>query len=370
MTATASNASLRRTVWAKELWKNVQDELYFTNNGMMGEDENNVVQIINDLSKQSGDTYTFGIPSVLTGAGKSGDDTLESYEEQQTSYAESIAISQIRNAVVLTGKYDEQRSAFDMRTAAKQGLTEWLVRFIEQQVFLKLGGVTVTTLTDVNGVVVGANAAWSNTPDLYPQVDTAAGSGSRYLCACATGADAMDSSDLLTPALISKAKAKAMQANPMIRPLRIDGSDYYIMFVHPRQAYDLKTNSVWTQAQREAQVRGDKNPIFTGALGIWDGVIVHSHPMVPFLDIDVVGNNFNAAGTGTDYAVDAYRALLCGREAVGFAKCKTDKAWVEKEFDYENQVGFSTSLIGGIQKIMFNSLEYGVIAVDTAATAI
>jgi len=88
------------------------------------------------------------------------------------------------------------------------------------------------------------------------------------------------------------------------------------------------------------------------------------------LDISAVGHNFTAVAAGTDFSADCFRAILCGQQAAGFAKAKNRKHGLKKSFDYGNQWGFATGLIGGIQKIMFNSKEYGVIQVDTAATSL
>jgi N4-gp56 family major capsid protein len=142
------------------------------------------------------------------------------------------------------------------------------------------------------------------------------------------------------------------------------------MFVHPWQAFDLRNNATFAQAQREAQSRGNDNPIFTGALGMWDNVIIHEHEYVPFLDISVVGDCFYGDGSETDFSADCFRALLCGAQAAVFANCKDSMQMVEETFDYKNKVGYATGLIAGIQKTTFNSKDYGVIAVDTAATAL
>ncbi len=368
MAKTASIDALRPEIWAKELFANVIDNLYFTVNGLMGASDNNIVQIRGDLTKQRGDRVTFGLTAKLSGAGVTGDAELEGQEEEIDAFSEQVAIEQKRNAVRLTGKKDEQMNVYNQRTDAKEKLSIWMQEFIERQIFLKMGGVTNTTLNDVAGVVVGGDATWSNTPDFIPDADTAAGSGDRYVNADASGAASMQSTDLITPALISRVKAKAITSTPRIRPLRIKGRDYFVLFVHPYQAYDLKQNAVWAQAMRDAERRGGENPIFTGALAIWDGVIVMEHEYVPFLDISVAGNSFRGASTGTDFAVDTCRALFCGRQAVGFAQSKNPKGWVEKMFDFENQFGVATGLIGGIQKLVFNSLEYAVIALDTAVT--
>jgi len=368
---TVSINAMRPELWQKELMKDAMDGLYFVENGMMGKDSNNIIQIKDELKKESGDTVTFGLTAKLTGAGVDGDNELEGNEEAINAYSESITINQKRFGVRLTGVLDEQKNAYNMRADAKEKLATRLQEFIERQFFLKLAGVTNPTLTDIAGTVVGADCSWSNTPDYIPDADTAAGFGDRYLCAdYAAGTDSLATTDLITPALISRAKVKAMTASPKIIPLKIGGKNYYVLFVHPYQAFDLKNNATFAQAQREAAARGSENPIFTGALGVWDGVIIHEHEYVPFLDIDVAGNSFRGAATGTNCTADACRALLCGRQAGGYVQCQNPNGWVEKTFDYKNKTGFATGLIGGIQKIMFNSKEYGVVAVDTAITAL
>ncbi len=373
MANTVSIAELRPEIWQKELYKNAMDNIYFKK--FMGEGDGNIIQVKNDLKKSQGDTITVPLTAKLTGAGVDGDAELEGNEEAISAYSDSIAISQKRHAVRLTGKLDEKTNVYNMRTDGKNKLSLWIQEFLEQQLFLKLGSVNNTSLTDVAGNVVGANAAWSNPPVQVAAADTNAGYGDRYLCAdYANGATSLAATDLLTPELISRAKIKAGQklANgmPRIRPIRIDGRNSYVLFIHPWQAFDLKNNATYAQANREAEIRGKSNPIFTGALGVWDNVIVHEHEYVPFLDVDVAGHNFNAAGAGTDFAVDCFRALLCGAQAAVFANTSDSFNMVEETFDYKNKVGYATGIIGGVQKVTFNSIDYGVLALDTAATAL
>ncbi len=366
MSNTLSTSALRAQVWLKELNKDVMDGLYFTQRKMMGKDANNVIQIKDELSKQAGDRVVFGLTTKI-GGGVSGDAELEGNEALMNSYGMSCIIDQMRNAIRLTGKLDEQKVAYDMRMEAKEKLAIWKQEFIERQIFMKLGGVTEVNLTDVSGATYSALAAWSNSSNPVPTADEAAGTGARYLCADASGLDSLASTDILTTTLITRARVKAQLAGVKIQAIRVDGKDYYIMFLHPWQAADLKTaaSSVWAQAQRDAQVRGDNNPIFTGSLGVWDSVILHEHEYVPTCQS---GANFDTAGQAA--GARAFRSILCGRQAVGFAECQNPNGWVEETFDYKNKVGFETGLIGGIQKTYFNSLDYGVITVDTGATDI
>ena len=376
MSNTVSIDALRPELWQKELYKNVLDNLYFKK--FMGEGDGNIIQIKNDLKKNPGDTITVPLTTKLYGDGRTGDSELEGNEEAIVAYSDSIAIDQIRNAVRLTGKLDEQKNVYGMRTDGKNKLSMWVQEFVEQQLFLKMGGVNNLLVTDVAGNVVGARALWSNTATQVPTAHTAAGSGARYLAADYTaGADSIASTDLLTPELISRAKIKAglKQASgmPKMRPIKIDGINHYVLFIHPWQAYDLKNNATYAQAQREAQERGKSNPIFTGALGVWDGVIVHEHEYVPFLDVSVAGYNFFDNDSGTIFGggtVDVFRALLCGAQAAVFANTKESMKMVEETFDYKNKVGYATGIIGGIQKITFNSVDYGVLSLDTAATSL
>ena len=202
--------------------------------------------------------------------------------------------------------------------------------------------------------------------------ETVLGYGERYLCSDYTGGtDNIAATDIITPELISRVRVKAQLANPKIQPVKIDGKNHYVLFIHPWQAFDLKNNATFAQAQREAQQRGNDNPIFTGALGVWDGVIIHEHEYVPhILAATSTAMNFQAAASGTQFisGVHVFRALLCGQQAAVFAQTGESMSMVEESFDYKNKVGYATGLIGGIQKIAFNNENYGVVHLDTSGT--
>lgn len=380
--------ALRQEVWRKELWKDVQDKLYFNVMGMAEKSPANVapnaiIQVIDDLQKSKGDTITMGLTAKLgNNTGVTGDNELEGNESQIVPYAEQLAIDQWRDAVRLYGRLDEQKAAYDLRSDAKNKLSIRIREFVERQVFLKMAGITNASLVDVNGVAYTGSFSdgtsvcnWSNTPDAIPDADYAAGTGNRYICASLTsGGSGLAATDLITPEIITKAKIKAELASPTISPIEYKGKLYYILFVHPWQMADLRSNATMAQALREAWWKDEENPLFSGADLVWDSVVIHSHKYVPFLDISTAaGNNFSATGTGEDFGVDTFRALLCGAQAVAIAQCQgqgqAGAKWTEKEFDYGNQWAIACGFIGGVLKPMFNSKEYGVIAIDTAATS-
>ncbi len=376
MANTASISALRAQLWDKELFRDAMTELYFSQLGsaMISESSNSIIQVKNELKKAKGDRCTFGIGYKLTGDGVAGDAELEGNEEAKNTYSDVVLIDQIRNAERLKGDLDSQKASYKTRQEAKDDGRVWIAEFIEKQFFMKLGGVTETDLTDVGGSVYSGRAAWSNSADPVPTAHEAAGTGARYLCADTAGLDSLEATDIMTTNLITKARVKAattVVGRPRVRPIRVNGKKFYVMFLHPWQASDLKTaaSSTWAQAQREAQNRGDNNPIWTGALGIWDSVILHESDFVPVCQATA---NFDTAGQAA--GAQAFRALLCGAQAALMANASpkgrgvASTFMVEEEFDYKNKQGYAVGYIGGIQKSTFNSIDYGVVSVDTGAT--
>jgi N4-gp56 family major capsid protein len=366
MANTQTIDALRQELWSKEL----MDDVMLDVKGALqfvGEGANNVVQVSRELAKRKGDTETFGLVTRLSGDGVTGDDELEGNEEAMSSYAEQVAIDQIRHAVRLKGKLDNQKVLYNQIEKARENLRIWLKEFKCNQIMMKLAGVTNTTLTNVNGRVVGTRALWSNTPDYIPDADEAAGVGNRYLCIEVTGTDGLADADIMTLDFVTKLKTKAKLTEPKIQPLEIDGQPYYVHYLHPLQVRDLKLSSDWKTANQNARERSARNPVFTGVLGEWDGVLLVESEFVPWLDISVAGNSFRGAATGTDCTADAARSLFCGRQAALMAEASNPEALTVERFDYGNKDGVAISFIGGIQKAMFNSKEFGVIAGDTGA---
>ena len=368
MANTITIDALRQELWSKELlddvMRDVENVMKF-----MGPGPSNVVQVSRELAKRKGDTETFGMVARLTGSGVTGDDELEGNEESMSSYSEQVAIDQIRNAVRLKGKLDAQKVVYDQIASARENLRVWMKEFLARQVFHKLAGVTNTALVDTNGVTVGTRAAWSNTPDFIPNADETAGSGNRYLCVETTGTANLAAADVMTLDFVTRAATKAALANPKIQKLSVGGDDFYVMYLHPLSVRDIRLSSDWKTAQQNARERSEKNPVFSGALGFWSGVLLLENEFVPWLDVSAFGagsKSFRGAG-GVDTAVDAARNLLCGRQAVLMAEASNPDALVVEQFDYGNKDGVAGSFIGGLQKAMFNSLEFGVIAVDAAA---
>lgn len=332
MTNSATIAGLRPELWRKALFADVRDLLYIER--FMGTSEQDMIMEMEDLQKAAGSKINFGLGMKLSGSGITGDSTLEGNEEATADYEEEIEIDQLRHAVRLTGNMDEKKSAYEMRTKAKNRLADWWAERLEQECFDKICGKTTST--------------FSNTP-------TAAASTRAIYAGGQASIGAITSTMKMDCKCLDAAKEMARLASPRIRPLRINGKQYYVVFLHPYDATALRQDPVWNQAQREANVRGDENPIFTGALGVYNAMVIHEHDYI-YRTND---------GSGSAYVS---RNVLCGQQAGVLAWGKPVK-WVEKLFDYENQWGISCGAIFGTIKPMFNSVDYGVVTIYAASAA-
>ena len=332
MALTVSNSALRPELWRRQLFADVRDNLYMTR--FIGTSETDMIQEFEDFSAKKGTNISFGVGMKLSGAGITGDSTLEGNEEAMTDYDEDVAIDQLRHAVRLTGELDEQKNAYNMRTSAKDRLADWWAQRIDQEILDKLCGKTTST--------------FSNTP-------TAAAASRSVFAGGQTSVGNLTTSHKLDTKVLDAAKQTALLAAPMVRPIRSGGKQYYVAIVHPYDATNLRQDPVWAQAQRDANVRGEDNPIFSGALGVWNGIIVHEHEYV-FRTND---------GSGS---ANIARNVLCGQQAAVIAWGKP-VAWVEKSFDMGNSWAISCGAIFGVIKPLFNALDYGVITMFCASAA-
>ena len=170
-----------------------------------------------------------------------------------------------------------------------------------------------------------------------------------------------------TLALIDKAVEIAKLASPMIRPVRVNGEDMYVMFIHPSQTTSLRTSTTtgnWQDIQKAAMMGGQttNNPIFKGSLGVYNNVILHESARI-------TPGVHSALGTAV---ANTRRAVLCGAQAcaLGYGQKFSggeNYNWVEELFDYERELGVSAQSIWGLKKTVFNSVDFSTIAISTYA---
>lgn len=320
-TFTTGNA-LTRKAWAKKWMMEAKTESYFYENGFVGVGNDNIIIEYPDLEKEQGDVIYLGQIRELSGAGVANDAQMEDNEEAPNTYDESITLTQIRNAVRTAGRETEMRPSDNgIREHAKELLRRWMAAKIDQDIFTALG-------SSCTKIIYGGDAT-------------------------ATGD--IEAGDYMTLSLISKAVTYAKKATPKIIGPNVKGKAMSgVIVMSPDQAYDIsERDASWAQAQREAQKRGDDNPIFSGANGIHKGCAIHDHTRIALAT--TWGSGANQPGA---------QALFLGIGAGAIAYSKK-KIWEEKTFDYQNKVGFCVGSIVGVTKLVYNSADNAVVGVST-----
>lgn len=360
MADTAFSTSHASTItrWSALLFKQAQKQKYFQK--FVGDDENSMIQTKTNLLKEPGDTIKFDLLMNLTGSGVTGDTEIEGNEEQLVLHQDSVTIDLRGNGVKAAGKMSAQRTAHSIKKMGKTALGNWLSQAQDDDFVLGLSG-QVNTVGQTTAIAPDSDHKWMGGETVAGVVESVA---TDLLVDSAT-------LNLFGCNMISWVKRKAKLISVKVRPLFVEGGQHYVMFLHPYQVKALTGNTIWKNAQYYAATRGKTNPIFSGALGMIDNVILHEYEKCitrlgaggtdaseAFEDPSVANNVF-ANG------IYAARALFCGAQAgvIGYGQYP---GWYEKNFDYGRVPGVATDVIYGMKKTRFNSKDFGVIAVDTA----
>lgn len=332
---------------------------------LIGTNANAIIHQKTEL-KNTGDQVTFGLRTKISGAGKTEGQVLEGHEESLTTYSDAVVVNELRHAVRVKNKdtIDAQRITFDLRDEARDALTDWFAERFSLWFFIQASGYTAATMTyrgtstPLSAIYRGFNAVTA------PSTNRKVFAGSGLTTDEGVNADSTATFNLN---IIDRCKEKAMLANPRIRPVRVDGGEYYVMYLHPTQVYDLRTNTSdgqWMDFQKMAYTgRGADNPIFKGGIGMYNGVILRENEDV----VPGVHSTSGAEQTSTRRALFLGAQAMCFAQSSKFSKSNPYK-WVEKTFDYENELGVSVKGLMGLKKTIFNSEDFGVITATTYAT--
>lgn len=316
-----------------------------------------LIQEKTEPKKGAGDRVTVGLRALPSGSGQQGDATLEGNEEGLSVYTFDLTLNQLRHAFRTGGEMSEQRVPFSVREECKDALSDWWAERLDVSMANQLTGYT----GQVDTRYTGNNATTA---------PTSANSVTRIICGGLEGSEASLSSttthaiklrDLDTAVAIAKAQS------PRIRPIRADGEEVYVAFLHPYAIRQIRADASTAgnfYDLYKAAIQGGKisdNPIFTGANFMYNNVVVHEWAYLPIT-------------VGGATSVNNYRrGVFCGAQAAVFGLGQGGSAfpmkWREKFFDYDNQFGVAGTMIFGVKKSLFNGNDYATICLSGYAPA-
>lgn len=338
---------------------------------LIGESAGSIIHLKTEPKKEKGDQVTFGLRMQLSGDGRTEGESLEGNEESLTTYSDALVLTSLRHAVRVKGDdtIDNQRVLFDVRKEARSGLKDWYAKRMSISFFLHACGYTGASYTHRSMTVDPAKAVYNlgnstTAPSTNRKVFAAAGAGESN-----TTDQALESDDIFDLRMIDYAKELARTTSPPIRPVMIDGMEAFVAYLHPYQVVDLRTSTdtgQWMDFSKNAyQGRGKDSPIFNGALGMYNGVILRESE-----DVTPGVNSSTLASIST-----VRRGVFLGAQAcalgygTNFGEGGTAYKWVEETFDYEDELGVSVKCLLGMSKAVFNSTDFATITLSSYAAS-
>lgn len=345
--------------WSGQLFVDILAKSYFERK-FVSTDDNAPIQRLTDLESGAGDKISFDLSVQLRGKPTYGDNRAKGKEEALKFFTDEVVIDQMRHPVSAGGRMTRKRTSHDLRKIAKNRLSDYWAKFIDELHFIYLSGAR-----GINEDFIEATDWTGHATNPIQAPD----SGHLIYGGSATSKATLTANDKMSRAVIEKAAVKARMMRALdpstanMMPVMINGEAHYVCVMTPFQEHDLRTADTagWLEIQKAAAAaEGRNNPIFKGGLGMINNVVLHSHESVI---------RFNDYGAGSNVA--AARALFLGRQAGVVAYGNGDGGlrytWQEEVEDYGNEPTVIAGTIIGVKKSRFNGKDFGVLSIDTAA---
>lgn len=327
-TGIATGDSSAKKVYDEMLFKTSYKESFWMGNFGSG-DNNGPLCMKKQLEGKSGDRVSMDLIDRFTFAARGEGDALEGHEGSLTPNTFNLTLEEKHVLIRYKGKLSAQRPAWEVPGAHKLALQERGAEVIDEQLFDALQA------TDPNKMFYGGSATSNAT---------------------------LTATDLITPKKLVQAKTWAEtggnRTQNAIRKINSGGKKDYMILLHQDCFFDLWNDPTIQQSYRDAQTRGDANPLFNDAELVWNGMAIYKHE-----NIDLFTNG--GAGSNVPYA----KGFLIGAGGLAFAWGKRPET-VTETFEYKTQVGHNFNYIAAAGRPEFGNEDYGVVGLNFARTQI
>lgn len=321
---------------------------------LMAKRKDAVLEIRDELQGKPGDKISTFLRIQDTSAPEVGADAaLEGNEGSPTYYSDALYLSSAHKAYRWRKFESNQRINHDEREEARLALADTVANALDTSFFNQICGNTraAAGFDGLNTVTAPTRHLW---------IDDANNSADEDL-------DSADTLDLTAiDVLVEQAKVGTYPIQPAYIPAL--GSKHYVLFLHPYQVSQLRTSStLWQNIQRDRLAGGDiaGNPLLSGALGIYNNVLLVESSRVP---------------TGTDSSSGAEvasvrRAAFCGAQAAQICWGRSEHGtpnkftWSEEQFNYGLECGIAVHMVYGMKRLDYNSTSFGSIVLSTYGAA-
>ncbi|TGD94059.1 N4-gp56 family major capsid protein [Methylobacterium nonmethylotrophicum] len=355
-TAYGQNDPLAVKLWSKKLAVEANKSIDI--DPLIGESDGSIIQVKNETKKGNGDQITFGLRMQLTGDGFSSSDVAEGNGEQLGTNSDKVTIDELGHVVGCKSEnsIDAQRVPFNLREQARAGLADW---FQTRKTRIFFSHVCGATPINAKG-----RKFTGNNPITAPSTGRILRPNGRANDAALVAGDIF-TLDLIDRA-VELAKTGGQNGKVMIRPVIVDGQKMYVMYLHSTQVTSMRTNTAagqWLDIQKAAMagMQSAKSPIFSGALGVYNNVVLR--------EAQDVAQGVSA--DGLSFVANTRRAVLLGAQAATIAYGKGGGSetyrWNEELLDHKRNLEVSAWAIWGVKKTTYNGDDFGCVVVPTYA---
>jgi len=377
--------------WSKDDFK-----MAFEQNPLLpfiGKGPNSIIQVKSDFLQAQGQKLTFGLRALLTGDGQGDDGTYKDNSEAMVYHNMSVELHERGHSVALNGNMTEQSAYKKLRPDGQASLREWSGIVDGADLIAALSGLT--SKNHIAGCRTGANAVDASSVQIATVNQTALTKG-------ATATRWFGGGQILTsPYTVARVATDALitdgttnhrfgtdviefvhrmavktvdddgNAVTPLRPIMIKGGSHYLMLIDSLQKKQLQSDTKWINANLNGLPRNVKdNWIFSGADGMWDGVVIKTVDKLHRRTGDggiTAPEYFDSSSDVCYNGVTVARALFLGCQAACLAWGKMP-VWKTGYSDTPHNTKYvvHTDKIAGIKKSVFDSVDFGCIVVDTA----
>jgi len=292
------------------------------------------------------------------------DKTVTGNEESLEEFTDSVKVDQVAKAVKKIGKMTDQRIIWKFREEGKRALINFWKWKNDDMLFAALNGYITDGVTDLRkdlsvvnstALVKGANrcvmAKTVSSKESF-EVITASNSNNTSLLS-----NIDMSGGKMNTVLLDELSIIATDGDRKIQPVRMNsnGQEMYFLLLSKQAARDLRQNAAFQKHRIglvEAGLDPAKDPWVSGALGVWNNIILKETSKV-----ERVSNS--------DSSKTMSRNLLLGANAA-VNMWAQQLEYVEDYSDYKRIFGMNSDEIRGVKKLCFDNVDVGVMQVITA----
>jgi hypothetical protein len=319
----------RQTIYTRKLFLEIPQLLFFnrfmgipmgTNKGLTDVAPMGVVIDVTagSAGKQQGETYEYKYQPLPNERFLPSGTQLDNNEFRTKAYSDSMTIKEMIMGVLNDSILDRLTTDLDISEHDYKTLLTAGAVALDYEYFDALNYSPTTTLYVTSGVL----AAHSTN---------------------ATAKAAVTATDKIRPEFFTQIKPMLTTGfngvQSPIQPIMVSGEELWHVIITSDVEADMKLDPTWHQAMKDAQVRGETNPLFIGAIAKWDKFVFYVNDKLE------TGVNSNSAPWS--------QCIILGANALAQAFPMTPTI-EQKNVAYSKQSqGWGYFSVGGIKKIQF-----------------